>query len=363
MTLRSLFSSLVVLASASTVAACNGSVTWGGSGTADDDACLDCGQGGSGAGNTGPIVSDTGVAIRYDDLMATFEPPPPEGSSGSGGDPLPFDPDTLVLVFGSEPVACAAPTGLGESCPPAEWKVHIPLSVQNQHPGTYLLADLVEEGVAGGPYMEEQGQNQDAADCWWGAGTFFGGTLEVISIDDAQVTFRLSGSDKPEADGVRTVPICGGGAPQATNAIAMTEAQLDATYPPTPSGSSSSGGEPPPSDRLFVFIDQSPTPAGLVCSDPYGYDAMCTTERNVLIVSLTPDLLTPGVYPMSNPGISVGTSETGPSDGTGECWGGGSGGWTDGTVEVVAVDGASIELVVSGGPVVTAHATASLCGG
>jgi len=146
-------------------------------------------------------------------------------------------------------------------------------------------------------------------------------------------------------------------------ALVMTEEQVDSTYPPSSDGSTgqSGGGTPPPSDRMAFFIDQSPTAPGLVCSDPYAYDSMCVVERNILTVFMPSDLVTPGVYSMGQGDIFVGTSETGPNEGSGDCWGGGSGGWSDGTVEIVSVDAEQIEIIVSGGPVGTVHAFAQRC--
>ena len=168
------------------------------------------------------------------------------------------------------------------------------------------------------------------------------------------------GCDDGEGGGVSTGG--GGVGGSAVAALVMSEAQLNSTYPSSPNGGSSgqTGGDPAPSGRLAFFIDQSPSAPGLFCADPYAYDSTCVVERNVLTVFMPSDLVTPGVYSMGDNSISVGTSESGPNE-DGSCWGGGSGGWSEGTVEIVSVDAQQIELIVSGGPVATVHAFAQRC--
>lgn len=208
------------------------------------------------------------------------------------------------------------------------------------------------------------------------AHTVFGTVLGLASLFalgcNGTVTYGTTGAEDECADGCddgstgEVISNGGGGVGGATfGAIAMTEAQLDATYPSDPTGDSSAqsgGGEPPPSDRMAIFVDISPTSVGLACSDPYGYDSTCVVERDVLSVFIPTALLTPGTYSMADAGIAVGTSESGPNDGGGDCWGGGSGGWSDGTVEIVSVDEGQIQIVVTGGPVDSVAATAYICG-
>ncbi|WP_437740920.1 hypothetical protein WMF39_35435 [Sorangium sp. So ce1504] len=40
----------------------------------------------------------------------------------------------------------------------------------------------------------------DRGDCWWGEGSFRSGTMEIVSIDAAEVVVRLSGTDTHDID-------------------------------------------------------------------------------------------------------------------------------------------------------------------
>jgi hypothetical protein len=62
-------------------------------------------------------------------------------------------------------------------------------------------------------------------------------------------------------------------------------------------------------------------------------------------LSLDPNQLEPGVYPIGPGGAGLTFSESG-SNGDGSCWGGFGGGFDEGTVEIVTVDESSIRVIV-----------------
>jgi hypothetical protein len=359
---------LTLFALLASVSGCETTIIGGGGdgGCGTDDCCAgaDCNQGagGTGAGGAGGGVSAEGVAAPWETL---------------GGDVAPAPPGTLLLSFASVPVACVDPLADAPICEPAlHWDARIPLPAALQYPGAVVeLDELLDVGF--GPYFSES-QGEGGGLCSGGAGSL-SGTLEVLAVDAATVTIRLSDVFGPTValDGERTLLRCGGGEIPAT-ALVLTESQLAATQggdepvPPETGTTTSSGaggaglgtggGAPEPIDeRLYVFLDDSDPTLTLTCSDPYAYEAECQTPRKVVVVSLEPWAQAPGVYSMGNgSGVEVTVSESGPNE-DGSCWGGGGGGFTDGLVEILSINGSQISLEVTGGPVSSLAATAARC--
>lgn len=281
-----------------------------------------------------PGVSDEGVAVRWDAL---------------GGAVAEAPADTLLLAFGSERALCADPLANPEGCQPEfTWKAEIPLPAEFQYAGAVVdLESLLEVGY--GPfYTGSQGEAGGA--CSGGGGTLYG-TLEVLAIDATSITVRLSDTHgfADEVDGTRTLLRCDGGTePVVAPAVALTQEQLDEYYASLPDSGGSSGttgGGPAPDDRFWVFIDALGTTVGLSCSDPYAYSDTCEQERKIVTLSFDPNQLVPGVYPIGPTGVDLSFSESG-SNGDGSCWGGGGGGFDEGTVEIVSVDASSIRVIV-----------------
>ncbi|MBK6519546.1 MAG: hypothetical protein IPG04_36790 [Polyangiaceae bacterium] len=108
-----------------------------------------------------------------------------------------------------------------------------------------------------------------------------------------------------------------------------------------------------------MFFDQSAQPAGMTCSDPYALNQGCDFDREVMIVSLSPSAQAVGSYALGAGQVDVTLSESGPN-GDGTCWGGGSGGFSEGTVEVLAIDGSSVQIRVAS-PLGNPEGTAARC--
>lgn len=282
-----------------------------------------------------PGVSDEGVAVPYEQLSGV----------------VPAPDDTLLLAFGSEAASCADPLASAPSCGPTlAWKAEIPLPADLQYAGAVVdLESLIDVGF--GPfYSGSQGEGDGA--CSGGGGTLFG-TLEVLAIDASSITVRITDAFGfgDEVDGTRTLLRCDGGTvePVRSAAVALTQEQYDDYYASLPdsggSTTATTGGGPAPDDRFYVFIDALGTTGGLSCSDPYAYSDTCEQERRVYTLSFDPNQLVPGVYPIGPGEVGLSFSETG-SNGDGTCWGGGGGGFDDGTVEIVSIDESSIRVIV-----------------
>ncbi len=333
----------LALVSLGSAVGCGATITNGGpEDCAEDGDCAEggAGQGGEGQGGVGGAVSDSGIAIPWDEL--------PNVASAPAG--------TLLLAFGSEPEACADPLGDLPSCEPTlTWRAEIPLPAELQVSGASVdLAAL--QGVGYGPFFSES-QSEGGDVCSGGGGTL-DGHLEVLAIDGQNVTIRLTNSNVLEApiDGQRTLLRCGGDdPPPPATALALTEAQLGALY----DGGGTGGDPPPPGGYLYVFFDQSAQPAGMTCSDPYALNQGCDFDREVMIVSLSPSAQAVGSYALGAGQVDVTLSESGPN-GDGTCWGGGSGGFSEGTVEVLAIDGSSVQIRVAS-PLGNPEGTAARC--
>jgi hypothetical protein len=362
--------SLTLFALLASVSGCETTIVGGGDGGCGTEECCDgadCNQGAGGtgaAGGSGGGVSNEGVAAPWESL---------------GGEVAPAPAGTLLLSFANVPITCADPLNVPSCELEYHWEAQIPLPTALQYPGAVVdLDELLDVGF-GPSFSDSQGDGNGL--CSGGGGTL-SGTLEVLAIDGASVTIRLSDSFGPTVsiDGERTLLRCGGGMLPAT-ALVLTESQLAATQgggepiPPETGSSTSSGaggggggglgtggGAPEPVDeRLFVFVDDSDPSLTLTCSDPYAYDAQCQTPRRIVVVSLEPWVQAPGVYPMGGgSGVEVTISESGPNE-DGSCWGGGGGGFTDGIVEILSIKGSQISLEITGGPVSSLSATALQC--
>lgn len=110
-----------------------------------------------------------------------------------------LDYDALHLFVGNRPPACEYPWA--GDCSEPYWKVDVLVPPYMQHVGTYSLSGLAS-------YTE-------ADTCYnaGGGGTFWGGTIQILAIDDYEVTFTLAGTNPffltgGSADGTYTAPRC-----------------------------------------------------------------------------------------------------------------------------------------------------------
>jgi len=142
------------------------------------------GQGGNGQGGT-PIGDHTGIAMLQSEL-------PDIGSGGgtssvsSGPEP---DPNILHVMISDLTIACRDPYGL--DCG-GHWKASFQLPVEWQTPGVYSLEQA--NGFARGSCDE------DPVDCSGGGGTWWGGTVEISSIDGQHVAGTFTGTDTFDFD-------------------------------------------------------------------------------------------------------------------------------------------------------------------
>ncbi|WP_437912507.1 hypothetical protein WME73_36115 [Sorangium sp. So ce302] len=87
--------------------------------------------------------------------------------------------------------SCADPSGT-IGCGNWQWGISIPPALQV--PG---IIDLSAPEVLFSSYTVSR---PDRGDCWWGEGSFRSGTMEIVSIDAAEVVVRLSGTDTHDFD-------------------------------------------------------------------------------------------------------------------------------------------------------------------
>jgi hypothetical protein len=149
-----------------------------------------------------PPSGTSAIALLYSQLPGIEDPGTGSSSSTTSGGGTFIDPNTLYLKAGSYPLVCSDPYALG-ACPSFEVSIGIPPALQ--HPGVILLSspELISSFSATGP-------NIDSPDCWFGGGSFYDGTIEIVSIDDRQVVFRLDNTSTFEfnANGEYTALRC-----------------------------------------------------------------------------------------------------------------------------------------------------------
>lgn len=108
-------------------------------------------------------------------------------SGGSGGDNL--DPNDLFLRLSDLGVTCSSPT-TELSCG-GHYQMTLVLPPALQKVGVY---DLEDPELVAYSSMSESGDlnSSNPEDCPWGGGSLGQGSLEIISIDDAEVHFKVS---------------------------------------------------------------------------------------------------------------------------------------------------------------------------
>ncbi|MFO0615110.1 MAG: hypothetical protein U0414_21140 [Polyangiaceae bacterium] len=130
---------------------------------------------------------------------------PPVPSTMTSAVATPLADGTLQLSLSSLPNTCVEPSP-GADCSVAAQNVSILLPASMQAPGTYAL-----DGIATFSVSEPSG----AGECSGGGGSYWGGTVEVLAIDGATISFTLAGTDDfflpaGNADGTFVAPLCGG---------------------------------------------------------------------------------------------------------------------------------------------------------
>ncbi|WP_437478964.1 hypothetical protein WME75_31645 [Sorangium sp. So ce1014] len=152
---------------------------------------------GSGGGGSAPTVG----AIAFFRIDTPGEQPNDSGSSASVGGGPGTDPYDLFFAIGV-PVSSCAELSSGPRC--GDWQLGISIPPALQVPGIIDLSapEVWSYYVASSP--------DSGGGCWSGEGDFVSGTLEIVSIDAAEVVLRLSGTDTLHfnANGEHTAARC-----------------------------------------------------------------------------------------------------------------------------------------------------------
>lgn len=285
--------------------------------TAGADATDDL-RGDNGLGGSGTSSTSTG----------TSNPPPIQGNdiAVTNGDKLEVKLANYLQTCGVD-----TPQGCG---PTAVWQVSFDLPLAQLSAGS-----VVSLKDAGG--FETGSDAQDPASpnvCGGGGGTYWDGTVEVLSVSASQVSLRLTGTmpvlfGAGTADGDYVVELCGQKPPPGH---ALTSAVA------TPSSVNA--------QNLTLHATNLPN----TCSDPDNSLQGCSVEHAGVSIELSPAMQAVGVYPLD----SIATfSDWEPGTG-GECGGGGGSYW-GGTIEIVSIDAANVVFTLSGtDPFFTANANA-----
>jgi hypothetical protein len=150
-----------------------------------------------GAGDSASTGSGSGPATAGAIALLRSEFPEPSnesGSSSSGGGPGPgTSPNDLFIIFGVPVSSCADPTSFN-GCD--NWALGIAIPPALQVPG---ILDLSAPEVLYSNYTVSRSDRGDDG-CWWGEGSLRSGTMEIVSIDAAEVVVRLSGTDTHDID-------------------------------------------------------------------------------------------------------------------------------------------------------------------
>ncbi|WP_437935109.1 hypothetical protein [Sorangium sp. So ce341] len=157
-----------------------------------------------GSGSTGSgSASETVGAIALLGSQLPDRPDDPWSSSATGGGP-PHDPDDLFVIIGPPVRSCAAPNAALEC---GDWRVSFRIPPTLQVPG---IIDFSDENFYLISLYAVNGPDRGDGDCSRLGGLFTSGTLEIVSIDAANVVVRLSGTetDHFDASGEYTAPRC-----------------------------------------------------------------------------------------------------------------------------------------------------------
>ncbi|KYF63351.1 hypothetical protein BE04_07165 [Sorangium cellulosum] len=160
---------------------------------------------GSGGGVSAEVGSESATAGAIALLGSQLPelPDDPWSSSATGGGPSP-DPDDLMVILGAPARSCAAPNAALEC---GDWRVSFRIPPALQVPG---IIDFSDENFYLLSLYHVNGPDRGDGDCSRIGGIFTSGTLEIVSIDAANVVVRLSGTeaDRFDANGEYTAARC-----------------------------------------------------------------------------------------------------------------------------------------------------------
>lgn len=192
------------------LAACTTNVVGGadtGNGTGTAPTPTNDGAGGSaptptddGTGGSAPSQGTNpaqGTAIAIFDAQMGDDGPPGAGGASTAG-------SALYLIVGSPAPTCGDPLTIPPTCSNSvELQIWIPSASQQK--GTYSFGSPAS-GVTALSYQFFAASGPgESGDCGGGGGPLEQGSLDIVSIDDTEVTFTLSGT---VADGTYTAPHC-----------------------------------------------------------------------------------------------------------------------------------------------------------
>ncbi|WP_437963503.1 hypothetical protein WMF04_27675 [Sorangium sp. So ce260] len=143
-------------------------------------------ESGATASSTGVGGADPGPAEPHAIALLRSQLPDTSGSSGSestgSGEPA-LDPNDLFIIIGNRELSCADPS-FHFIC--GKWEVSISIPPALQVPG---VIPLDTPGL--GAYASVAGPDRGGGDCYGGGGSFFDGTIEIVSIDAEKVVVRF----------------------------------------------------------------------------------------------------------------------------------------------------------------------------
>ncbi|KYF76064.1 hypothetical protein BE11_03355 [Sorangium cellulosum] len=149
------------------------------------------GTGGGFSTGSGPEPATAGAIALFRSQFP--EPSNDSGSSSAGSGGSGTAPNDLFILFGAPVSSCADPSGT-TGC--GNWQLGIAIPPALQVPG---IIDLSAPDVLFSSYVVSRPDRGDG-ECWWGEGSFRSGTMEIVSIDAAEVVVRLSGTDTEDLD-------------------------------------------------------------------------------------------------------------------------------------------------------------------
>ncbi len=195
--------------------ACGSVVTdGGGSTTGNNTTSGDPADGGAGDANPADVHPAVSLTRAQNDALwdAYWASQNPSGStSGTSGGGEDLDPNDLFLHLSDLGVSCGSPT-VELPCG-SHYELSLVLPPAYQQVGIY---DLEDPQLVAYSIMTESGElnSGDPKDCPWGGGTPGPGSLEIISIDETEVKFKLSFTNASwdvDPSGEYTAPRCSSG--------------------------------------------------------------------------------------------------------------------------------------------------------
>jgi hypothetical protein len=291
--------------------ACNPVVISGSSSNPDQGGSPPTDTGSETSGSTTPETPPGPPAIQADNIAA------PKG-------------DVLEIALGNYLETCGPsafdhyPENATPCHPTSSWRIRLNIPLASLQVGTVMPFPDISAGFdfsiidPNVPYDPKYG-------CGGGGGSYWSGTVEVLSLTATTLRLRLAGTDKfidgtgNNGDGDYDVTLCGPtGLPAhlLTGAIATTAGQT-----------------------LTLAATNLPTS----CASPAVPAGGCAIERDWATIDLPPAMQAVGTYPLTN----VATFSTSGPDAYGNC-AQGAGSYWNGTIQIVSIDASQVVFTLAG---------------